>query len=57
MKRIFVGHDADGITKVSLYNRLGHEKIKIYIDEFDSPQIELNNKKISLDKLFIEDKE
>lgn len=48
-KRIFIGNDIDGQTKVSLYNKEGLEKIKFYIDESGEAQILINGTKLDID--------
>ena len=51
-KRVFIGHDTDGDTKISLYDSKGLEKVKIYIDEHDEPQVIVNGKKLPVSRFF-----
>ncbi len=50
-KRIFVGNDLDGQTKIALFDKLGKEKIKFYIDSDDNPQVLIDGKNLDLSKL------
>jgi hypothetical protein len=50
-KRLFIGNDIDGTTKIALYNKQGKEVIKIYIDDLEDPQLEILGKKINLNTL------
>ncbi len=50
-RRLFVGHDVDGETKVSLYDSLGKEKIKLYINDKDEACMVVNGKKLPLKRL------
>lgn len=50
-KRIFVGHDFDGETKISLYNKKGQEKIKFFIDNNGEAAVTINGKTIDINNL------
>lgn len=50
-RRLFVGHDIDGETKVSLYSKDGSEQLRISIDDTDKPKLILMGKEISLEEL------
>ena len=50
-KRLFIGNDTDGTTKIALYDKQGEEAIKIYIDDLDNPQLEILGKRIDLSTL------
>ena len=51
-KRVFIGHDTDGDTKIALYDSKGKEKVKIFIDENDEPQVIVNGKKLPVSRFF-----
>lgn len=50
-KRLFVGKDADGLFKFQMFDKQGKEKLKLFIDENDSPVFESDGKKISIDQI------
>ncbi len=50
-KRIFVGHDYDGQTKISMFNNEGQEKLKLYIDDEGEPQLSINGKRVPIERL------
>lgn len=50
-KRIFVGHDLDGESKIALYNKNGQEKVKIYIDKEGEAALLINGKRIDINNL------
>lgn len=41
-KRIFVGHDIDGETKIALFDKKGKEQVKLFVDESDAPIIKVD---------------
>lgn len=50
-QRIFVGSGLDGTPGVSLFDKHGKEKIKIFVDDNDNPVIKVNGKEIDILKL------
>lgn len=50
-KRIFVGKDFDGETKIALFDKNGKEQIRLAIDVFDQLKIMIAGEEIDIDKL------
>lgn len=50
-KRIFVGHDADGETKIALFDKQGKEQIKLFVDDDNTPTLKVDGKKYNLRKI------
>ena len=47
-KRMFIGRDVDGETKVSIFDKSGKEKFKISVDENDELKIIVEGKEVSI---------